>query len=77
VTVKGKGKAHPVTRHEGTAGEQRYRSTLPLTSVLDGGEWSTLRPRPFYPRERDPVPIVQEVEYVVGPAKNMWLLMML
>jgi hypothetical protein len=39
---------HPITGHEGPKGEQRYSSTLPLTSELDGGGWST----PPYPRER-------------------------
>jgi hypothetical protein len=33
---KGKGKGHPRTDHEGQEGKQRYRSTLSLTSVLDG-----------------------------------------
>ena len=36
--VKGKGKVkvHPLTDHEGPQMEQRYSSTLSLTSVLDG-----------------------------------------
>jgi hypothetical protein len=33
---KGKGKGHPRTGHEGPEGEQRYSSTLSLTSALDG-----------------------------------------
>jgi hypothetical protein len=32
----GKGKGHLVTSNEGTEGEQRYISTLSLTSSLDG-----------------------------------------
>jgi len=38
VLLKGKGKrkVHPRTGHDGLEGEQRYRSTLPLTSALDG-----------------------------------------
>jgi hypothetical protein len=36
VTVKGKGKVHPKTGHEGPERKQRYNSTLPLTSTLDG-----------------------------------------
>ena len=32
-----KGKVHPITCHEGPEGEQRYSSTLSLTSALDGG----------------------------------------
>jgi hypothetical protein len=35
--VKGKGKVHPITGHEGPEGEQRYSSTLSLTSKVDGG----------------------------------------
>ena len=34
--VKGTGKVHPRTRHEGSEGEKRYSSTLSLTSALDG-----------------------------------------
>ena len=33
-------------------GEQRYRSTLSLTSVLQGGWVVNATPRPLYPRER-------------------------
>ena len=56
---KGKGKVHPRTGHEGPEGEQMYSSTLPSTSVLDGGGWSAPRPGRFTPG-KDPVPIVQE-----------------
>jgi hypothetical protein len=37
---KGKGKVHPITEHKGPEGEQRYSSTLSLTSALDevGGQ---------------------------------------
>jgi hypothetical protein len=31
-----------------------YSSTHSLTSALDGGEWSALRPGRFTPRERAP-----------------------
>ena len=33
---KGKGKVQPRTGHEGPEGEQRYNSTLSVTSALDG-----------------------------------------
>ena len=46
-TGKGKGEVQPRTSHEGPEGEQRYSSTLSLTSALDGGGWSTPRPRHF------------------------------
>jgi hypothetical protein len=35
--MKGKGKAHPRTGHEGPEGEENYSCILSLTSVLDGG----------------------------------------
>jgi len=43
-----------------------YSSTLTVTSVLDGGEWSTPRPGRFNPG-KDPVPIVQEAGWAPGP----------
>jgi hypothetical protein len=46
---KGKSKFLPRTGHEDTEGEQRYSSTLSLTSVLDDGGWSTPRPGRFTP----------------------------
>jgi hypothetical protein len=54
---KGKGKVRPRTGYEGPQEEQRYRSTLSLTSALDGGGWSTPRPDRFTPG-KDPVPTV-------------------
>ena len=50
-------KGHPRTGHENLEGEQRYSSTLSLTSALDGGGWSTPRPGRFTPGQH-PVPIV-------------------
>ena len=35
--IKGKGKFHPITDHEGPEVEYRYCSTLSLTSVVGGG----------------------------------------
>jgi len=46
---KGKGKVHPRTGHNGPEGELRYISTLSLTSLLDGGGWSTPRRGRFTP----------------------------
>jgi hypothetical protein len=37
-----KGNFHPMTGQEGPKAEQRYSSTLSLTSALDWGGWSTL-----------------------------------
>jgi hypothetical protein len=42
--------------HEASEGEQRYSSTLALTSVLDCGWWSTPCPGRFT-TGNDPVPI--------------------
>jgi hypothetical protein len=60
-----KGKCHPITGYEGTEGEERYSSTLSLTSALDGGGWSTPRPGRFIPGN-DLVPIVQEAGWAPG-----------
>jgi len=57
VKVKVKGKVHPLTGHEGPEVEKRNKFTLSLTSVLDGGGWSTPRPGRSTPG-KDPVPIV-------------------
>ena len=62
-------KVHPRTGREGPEGEQMYSSTLPSTSALDGGGWSTTRPGRFTP-EKDPVPIVQEARWVPGPVST-------
>jgi hypothetical protein len=41
INSKGKGEVLPRTGHEDPDGEQMYNSTLPSTSALDGGGWST------------------------------------
>ena len=53
--------------HEGPDRESRYSSTLSLHCALDGRQWFNATPRPLYPRERDPVPIVQEAVWAPGP----------
>ena len=54
-----KGQTSPDTGHEDPEAEQRYSSTLSLTSALDGGGWVVnATPRPLYPWDRDPVPIL-------------------
>ena len=42
-----KGKLHPRTGNEGPEGEQRYSSTLSLTSAPDEGGWTTPCPSRF------------------------------
>jgi hypothetical protein len=49
----------PRTVHQDPKGENRYCFSLPLTSALDGGEWSTPSPGHFTPGEY-PVSNVQE-----------------
>ena len=49
VSFRHKGEGHPRTGHEGPEGENRYSSTLSLTSALDGVGWSTPRPDHFTP----------------------------
>jgi hypothetical protein len=44
-----KGKVRPRTGHEGPKQEQKYTSTLPLTSVLDVDGWLMPRPCRFTP----------------------------
>ena len=61
-----KSKVLPRTGHEGPEGEHMYRSTLPSTSALDGGGWSTPRPGRFTPG-KDPVHIVEEAGWAPGP----------
>jgi hypothetical protein len=46
---KGKGEVHPRTGHEGPEREQRYSSSLSLTSALDADGWSSPRPGRFTP----------------------------
>jgi hypothetical protein len=46
---KGKRKFHSITGQEGPQGEQKYTSTLSLTSVLDGRGWLTPIPSRFTP----------------------------
>ena len=36
-TTMVQGNVHPITGHEGPAGENKYTSTLSLTSAQDGG----------------------------------------
>ena len=57
---------HPRTGHGDPEVEQKYSSTLSLTSALGRGGWSTPRPGRFTPG-KDPVPIVQEAGQVPGP----------
>ena len=43
-----------------------YSSTLPSTSTLDVGGWSTPRPGRFTPG-KDPIPTVHEAGWAPGP----------
>ena len=50
VCSKVKGKVYPRTGRESPDMEERCNSTLPSTSALDGGGWSTPRPGHFTPQ---------------------------
>jgi hypothetical protein len=58
---KDKSKGHPITGHEGPKGEQRYRSTLSLTSALDEGCWSTPRPGRSLPPGKTRYPLYRKL----------------
>jgi hypothetical protein len=49
IVDKGKGNIRPGKGHEGPEGEQRFSSTLSLTSTLDKGGWLMPRPGRFSP----------------------------
>ena len=55
--VKGKVKFTLGQATKARGGEYMYSSTLSLTSALDGGVWSKVRPGLFTPG-KDPVPTV-------------------
>jgi hypothetical protein len=60
-------KGHRITDHDDPEGEQRYSSTLSLTSALDGGGWSTPRLGGSPPPPgRDSVPIAQSAGWAPG-----------
>jgi hypothetical protein len=68
---KGKGKGHPITGHEGPQGEQRYSSTLSLSSALHWGGWSTPRPGRFTPGKETRYPLYRRLG---GPkGQSGWL----
>ena len=66
ITGKGKGKVHTRTGHEDPKEEQKFSSTLYLTSEVDRGWWSTPRPGRLT-NGKDPVPIVQQAAWDPGP----------
>jgi len=38
-----------------------------MTAALEGSEWSAARRRPYFTPGKDPVPILQEVGWALGP----------
>ena len=38
-----------------------------MTATLEGGEWSAARPGRTLPHVKDPVPILQEAGWALGP----------
>jgi hypothetical protein len=57
---------HLRTGHEGPEGEQRYNSTLSLTSVLDVGGWSTPHPSRFTPGKETLYPLYRRLGGLQG-----------
>jgi len=55
------GKGRPRTGHEVPEGEDRYNSTLSLTSTLDAGGWSTPRPGRFTPGKETRYPFYRRL----------------
>jgi hypothetical protein len=65
----GKGKVRHRIGHDDLEGEKRYSSTISLTTELDGVVCLVnVTPRQLYPREKNPVPILQETGWDSGPA---------
>ena len=52
---------HPVIGHKGPWGEQRYSSTLFLTSALEGGDGSALRPGRSLPPGKNRYPLYRRM----------------
>ena len=60
-------KGHSLTCYKGT--EARSVVSLLMRNLRVRWEWAVIAtPRPLYPRERDPLPIVQEPGWASGPA---------
>ena len=54
-------KVDPRTGHKCPEGEHMYISTLPSTSALDGGGWSTPRPALFTPEKETRYPFYRRL----------------
>jgi hypothetical protein len=59
----GKGKGHPVKSHDQLRGGSRFTDLLILDLCAGLGWVVKATPRPLYPLERDPIPIVQDTEW--------------
>jgi len=69
---KGKGKVHPRTGHEGPEGEERYSSTLSLTSALDEGGSSMPHHSCFTPRKKTRYPSYRRLGEPQGWSGQVW-----
>lgn len=67
-----KGKVHSQTSHEGPDGEQRYSSTLSITSALYGGRWSTPHPAHFTPQKKTQYPLDRSLDGPQGRSGRVW-----
>jgi len=67
-----KGKVHSHTGHEGPDGEQRYSSTLSITSALYGGGWSMPHPGRFTPKKKTQYPLYRSLGGAQGQPGRVW-----
>jgi hypothetical protein len=67
-----KGEVRSRTGHEGSEGEQRCSCTLSLTSVLDGGGWSTPRSGRFTPGKENRYSLYRTLGGCQGRSGRVW-----
>jgi hypothetical protein len=58
--------------HESADGQQRYSSTLSLTSALDGNRWLTPRPGRFTPGQETRYPLYRRLGGSEGRSGRLW-----
>jgi len=69
---KGKGECHPRTGHEGPEGEQRYSSTLSLTSTVDGVGGQHHAPAALPQRKETRYPLYMRLDAPQGRYGRVW-----
>ena len=69
--LKGKGKGHPRTGHEGPEWEEMYSSTLRSTSALDGWRVVNDKPRQLFPPGKTRYPLYRKLGGPQGRSGRM------